>query len=158
MRFKSGRALASGVGLAVVVTSVAVAQAPPGSSSRQARRAGAPAQSDPTRLVVPRAGQARPVSSSAVRARARLRSSLGRYAQVTVDDQTGGLKAVGRLDGYLTGASGADATSVALGYVRAHADAFGLRASDLDALALVHDYTSVDGVRHLQWAQVVDGI
>ena len=157
MRFRSGRAVASGLGLAVVVTSVAVAAAPPGTSSRQARRAG-PRLDDPTRLTVPRAGLAAPVTSSTVRARARLRGSLGRYAQVTVDDQTGGLKAVGKLDGYLTGASTAGAGSVALGYVRDHAAAFGLSSSDLDALELVRDYTSADGVRHLQWAQAADGI
>ena len=157
MRFRSGRAVASGVGLTVLVTSVAVAAAPPGSASRTAQRRAAPRQDDPTRLAIPRAGLARPIAPSTERARASLRSSLGRYAQVTVDRQTGGLKAVGKLDGYLTGASSAAAETVALGYVRGHAAAFGLNASDLDALKLVRDYTSVDGVRHLQWAQVVDG-
>jgi hypothetical protein len=140
-----------------MVTSVAVGAAPPGISGRQARQARAQV-SDPTRLTIPRNGQARPVAASTRRARARLRASLGRGAQVTVDEQTGGLKAVGRLDGFLTGASGGGARAVALGYVRAHADAFGLTASDLGALRLVRDYRSVDGVRHLQWAQVVDGI
>ena len=99
------------------------------------------------------------MAASTTLARARLRDSLGRYAQVTVNQQTGGLQAVGRLDGYLTGRSSASATSIALGYVRAHAAAFGLTQQDLDGLKLVRDYTSSPkGVGHLQWAQVVDGI
>ena len=114
---------------------------------------------DPTRKSIPQTSQARPVAASTTQARAQLRDSLGRYAQVTVDQQTGGLQAVGRLDGYLTGRSSASATSIALGYVRAHATAFGLTQQDLDGLKLVRDYTSApDGVRHLQWAQVVDGV
>ncbi len=160
MRCRSGRVIASGLGVAVVVSSVAVAAAPSGGSSRQVRQARQTLAraNDPTRLTIPQNGLPRPVAASAQRARARLRSSLGRQAQVTVDGQTGGLKAVGRLDGFLTGASSAGAQSVALGYVRAHAAAFALSSDDLDALKLVRDYTSVDGVRHLQWAQVVDGI
>ena len=48
------------------------------------------------------------MAASTTRARAQLRDSLGRYAQVTVNQQTGGLQAVGRLNGYLTGASSAE--------------------------------------------------
>src|SRR4051794_21617050 len=159
MRFRSGRAVAAGVAAAVAVTGVAVAAAPPISSSgRSAKRARIDLK-DPTRQNVPQTSQARPVAASTTEARSRLRDSLGRYAQVTVDQQTGGLQAVGRLDGYLTGRSSASATSIALGYVRAHAAAFGLTQKDLDGLELVRDYTSSsDGVRHLQWAQIVDGI
>ena len=160
MRFRSGRAVAAGAAAAVAVTSVAVAAAPPISSSgRHTQRAARADLKDPTRKSIPQTSQARPVAASTTRARAQLRDSLGRYAQVTVDQQTGGLQAVGRLDGYLTGRSSASATSIALGYVRAHAAAFGLTQQDLDGLKLVRDYTSSpDGVRHLQWAQVVDGI
>ena len=160
MRFRSGRAVAAGAAAAVAVTGVAVAASPPISSSgRHTQRAARVDLKDPTRKAIPQTSQARPVAASTTRARARLRDSLGRYAQVTVNQQTGGLQAVGRLDGYLTGRSSASATSIALGYVRAHAAAFGLTQQDLDGLKLVRDYTSSpDGVRHLQWAQVVDGI
>ena len=160
MRFRSGRAVAAGAAAAIAVTGVAVAAAPPISSSgRHAQRAARADLKDPTRKSIPQTSQAQPVAASTTRARAQLRDSLGRYAQVTVNQQTGGLQAVGRLDGYLTGRSSASATSIALGYVRAHAAAFGLTQQDLDGLKLVRDYTSsADGVRHLQWAQVVDGI
>src|SRR3954452_11036540 len=160
MRFRSGRAVAAGAAAAVAVTGVAVAASPPISSpGRHTQRAARVDLKDPTRKAIPQTSQARPVAASTSRARARLRDSLGRYAQVTVNQQTGGLQAIGRLDGYLTGRSTASATSIALGYVRAHAAAFGLTQQDLDGLKLVRDYTSSpDGVRHLQWAQVVDGI
>ena len=47
---------------------------------------------------------------------------------------TGGLRTVGRTDGLLTGPSSADPATVALDYVRAHADAFGLDGADLATL------------------------
>jgi extracellular elastinolytic metalloproteinase len=160
MRFRTGRAVAAGAAVAITVAGVSVAAAPPISSSgRGAQRAARADLKDPTRKTIPQASQARPVAAATTRARAQLRDSLGRYAQLTVNQQTGGLQAVARLDGYLTGRSSASATSIALGYVRAHAAAFGLTQQDLDGLKLVRDYTSsADGVRHLQWAQVVDGV
>ena len=49
---------------------------------------------------------------------AALRTRLGADAIVSVDDRNGGLRMVGRLDGFLTPASKADAADIALGYVR----------------------------------------
>ena len=155
MRFRSGRAVASGVGLTVLVTSVAVAAAPPGGSARTAQRKAAQIRRGWRFRAPAWPGPSPPRPCAHARACAP-RSAATRSSRSI--EQTGGLKAVGKLDGYLTGASSADAESVALGYVRAHAAAFGLSASDLDALKLVRDYTSLDGVRHLQWAQVVDGV
>src|SRR5262245_55194342 len=124
---RRGRIVAGGMGVAVMLAGTAVAAAPSRVTSRQAAKVLA-ASGDPTRLTLPRAGAAAPLAGSTRDARAGLRSSLGRQGVVTVDDQTGGLKAVGRLDGFLTGASSADAQSIALGYVRSHAPAFGLSA------------------------------
>ena len=139
----------------VAAAGAAMAAGPPGASKGSAQRLAD--LSSPVRSNVAPLGVAKPVARTTKAARADLRGSLGRQAMLTVDDRTGGVKAVGRLDGFLTKASSADARSVALGYVRSHSDVFGLSAADLRGLKLVRDYTSPDGVTHLQWAQVVDG-
>src|SRR4051794_19846139 len=141
----------------VAAAGAAVAAGPPGASWRSTHQRMADL-SNPTRANVGTKGAAAPVSRGTTAARRDLRGSLGRQAVLTTDERTGGIKAVGRLDGFLTRASSSGAKSVALGYIRAHAGAFGLSAADLNGLKLVRDYTSPDGVTHLQWAQVVDGI
>ena len=87
-----------------------------------------------------------------------LRRSLGVHGIVDVDPLTGTPRVVARLDGFLTGPSPRDATSIALDYVRAHQGVFKLDAADLAGLRLVRDYTDIGGTRHLVWAQVVRGI
>ena len=84
---------------------------------------------------------------------AALRTSLGRDAIVSVDDRNGGLRMVGRLDGFLTPPSTADAADIALGYVRANRAAFGLSEADIDNLVLVRRVTSVGGLQRLFWQQ-----
>jgi extracellular elastinolytic metalloproteinase len=105
---------------------------------------------------------ARPPGAAAVQAqgergRDALRERLGRFAAVSLDDHTGTLRSVGRLDGFLTGPSGRDGTAIALGYVRDHAAAFGLDGDDIDSLQLV-DREFVNGVEHLAWEQRYRGI
>src|SRR4051794_37813164 len=87
-----------------------------------------------------------------------LRRSLGAQGQVAFDRVTGTPRSVAKLDGFLTGPSTAAPATIALGYVKAHADVFGLDAGDLAGLKLVKDYRDVLGTHHLVWAQVVDGI
>src|SRR3954453_14321330 len=141
-----------------VAGGAALAAGPPGAAGRSASVRNAVAQAqDPARTNLSPLGQTQPISRPAEKARSDLRGSLGRQAVLTTDARTGGVKAVGKLDGFLTGRSSASAAAVALGYVRSHSDAFGLTSDDLSNLKLVRDYTSPDGVRHLQWAQVVDG-
>ena len=83
---------------------------------------------------------------------------LGADAIVAVDAGNGGLRMVGRLDGYLTPASKADAADVALNYVRANLAAFGLTGTDVDDLVLVRRVTSVDGLQRLFWQQRAHGV
>jgi hypothetical protein len=154
MRRTRAGAVAAAVAALTAAGGVALAAGPPGASSGQTRSSLA----SPTRENVGTHALAPAVSRSVERARADLRDSLGSRAVLTVDDRTGGVKAVGRVNGFLTGSSSVSAADVALGWVRAHGDALGLGTSDIDALKLARDYTSPDGVRHLQWAQVVDGI
>ena len=87
-----------------------------------------------------------------------LRARLGPAAAVAVDDDSGALRTVGRLDGFLTAASTADPAAVALGYVRANRAAFGLTAADVDGLVLVKRVVSGDGLQRLFWQQRVDGV
>src|SRR4051794_39328702 len=58
----------------------------------------------------------------------------------------------------LTEPSPASATSVALGYVRAHADVFGLSATDLAQLEPARDYVDIARIHHLAFVQKVDGV
>src|SRR2546421_2993160 len=62
------------------------------------------------------------------------------------------------LSGGLTSATRRDPIAIALGYVREHAQVFGLTQSDISALALVRSDTSWDGTTHLVWDRVVGGI
>jgi extracellular elastinolytic metalloproteinase len=89
---------------------------------------------------------------------AALRSQLGAQGVVAVDSRTGGLRMVGRLDGFLTAASSADAADVALGFVRANLDAFGLTAADVDNLVLVRRTATVGGIQRLFWQQRARGV
>jgi extracellular elastinolytic metalloproteinase len=94
---------------------------------------------------------------AAERARDRLRDRLGRFGALSLDEQTGTVRTVGRLDGFLTGPSARDGAAVALDYVRDHAAAFGLDGNDLQGLRLT-DRSFVDGVEHISWEQRYRGI
>ena len=91
-------------------------------------------------------------------AQAGLLDSLGFHGVVDVDRLTGTPRVVARLDGFLTGPMEGGAEEVALGYVREHADAFGLDAGDIAALRLTRAYTDIGGTTHLRWVQTYDGI
>ena len=58
----------------------------------------------------------------------------------------------------LTGRSDDAPVEIALDYVRAHGGAFGLRPSDVANLVLVARDVSPDGITHLRFNQVLDGI
>ena len=92
------------------------------------------------------------------RAQARLREELGPFGILEIDPLTGTPAVVGRRLGFLTGASGGSARSIALGYVADHADAFGLDADDRTSLELADSYRSESGASHLWWRQVFRGI
>ncbi len=86
-----------------------------------------------------------------------LRAGLGTDAIVSVDARNGGLRLVGRLDGFLTPPSTAAAADIALGYVRANRAAFGLAMGDIDNLVLVRRVTTVGGLQRLFWQQRAAG-
>jgi extracellular elastinolytic metalloproteinase len=91
-------------------------------------------------------------------AQAALLDSLGFHGVVDIDRLTGTPRVVARLDGFLTGPSEGGAKEVALGYVRVHADVFGLDVSDFAALRLTRAYTDIGGTTHLRWVQTYRGI
>src|SRR3954453_4259373 len=102
---RSGRiVVVVAVALATVVSGVAIAAGPPGASGSRAGVSRADLTS-PMRMNVGPDGVSRPAGPATERARTGLRDALGRRAMLTVDERTGGVKAVGRLDGFLTRAS-----------------------------------------------------
>ena len=91
-------------------------------------------------------------------ARAELRERLGPGGLLSADRRTGAVRALARLDGFLTGSSAADGAAIALGYVREHAAAFGLDAGDLEQLDVVRRQRSPSGMEHIVWGQSHRGI
>ena len=92
------------------------------------------------------------------RAQERLADSLGSEGFADAAGPFGATSFVGRSDGYLTGASDASARAVTLDYVADHSRAFGLGDAEIEALELTDAYTSIDGVRHLTFSQMLDGV
>jgi Fungalysin metallopeptidase (M36) len=106
-----------------------------------------------------REGSTATIPQATADARATLAKALGPQATVGADPVTGGLRTVGRTDGFLTDPSHADPESIALGYVRANAAAFGLEGSDIATLKLASSSVSPqDGVTHLVFAQLDHGV
>ena len=93
-----------------------------------------------------------------VRARAALAQHLGSQGVVIADEQTGTLRMVGRLDGFLTGASARPAAQVGMNYVRSHLRAFGLTRADLRTFHLRQDYVDIAGTHHISWTQRAAGV
>ena len=91
-------------------------------------------------------------------ARERLDDRLGEQGFADAAQPLGTTGFVGRTDGFLTSHSDDSARQVALGYVSDHSAAFGLDAGDIDDLKLTDRYTSLDGVTHLTWSQMVSGV
>jgi extracellular elastinolytic metalloproteinase len=105
-----------------------------------------------------RAGTLRAVRPDAERARRRLQQHLGSQAVVDLDPVTGTPAMVGRLDGFLTGASSASAESVTRRFLTTNASTLGLSAADLETLKLRRHYVDVAGIHHLSWTQSTRGI
>jgi Zn-dependent metalloprotease len=110
---------------------------------------------------------ARPTGAAAKRAAAaaapgsgvrKLRDALGTQGIVDIDRATGTPRRVARTDGFLTGASSKKPATIALDYVKAHLDVFGLTAAAVDGLRLRKDYVDVAGTHHLSFVQSVDGV
>jgi len=87
-----------------------------------------------------------------------LRQELGTQAIVSIDPVTGTARSVSRLDGFLTPLDERPAALIALDYVNAHPDVFGLDATEIGRLSLRRDYQDISGTHHLSFIQAVDGI
>jgi extracellular elastinolytic metalloproteinase len=129
----------------------------------------APAPGDPAPAAVHRTGRAASVDVRShdaelgvprrvAQARLALARSLGSLGVVQPDRDTGTLRFVGRLDGYLTRASTRPARTVAMDFVRANRLAFGLSLADLRTLSFRGDYVDISGTHHLSWLQRSHGI
>ena len=101
-----------------------------------------------------RGTSARATVSSAQRgARRDLRADLGARALLPVDRATGRPRVLGRLDGALTGPSSATNAEVALGYLRAHSDVYGLTPAQVDALGVGVQRRTAGGLSSVQLTQ-----
>ena len=87
----------------------------------------------------------------------KLRATLGRQAVVEMDGLTGTVRQVARLNGFLTAKSSAPAAKVAMGYVKAHLAALGLKSATLKTFRLSNSWVDVAGIHHLSWTQHVHG-
>jgi hypothetical protein len=87
-----------------------------------------------------------------------LRSQLGPQGVVQLDALTNTPRSIAKLDGFLTQPSKQPAKTVALNYVTAHQNVFGLTAADLSALTLRRDYVDVSGTHHLSFVQSAGGV
>ncbi len=134
----------------------AVAGARAATSARHLARpaAGRPAAGYDARTT----GTAAAAGPRIAKARVSLARSLGSLGVLQSDPVTGTLRYVGRLDGFLTHASTAPASRVALRYVRQNRIAFGLRAADLKTLRLRDNYVDALGTHHLSWVQRAGGL
>jgi extracellular elastinolytic metalloproteinase len=83
--------------------------------------------------------------------------SLGSQAVIDIDALTGTPRNFGRLDGFLSGPSPAQARDVAISFVRRHLRALGLTSADLATLRLNRDYVDPLRLHHLSWSQYADG-
>jgi extracellular elastinolytic metalloproteinase len=104
-------------------------------------------------------GNAATAHAAPTQAQLELRDSLGSSGVLDVDKLTGTPRVVAKLDGFLTGPSNATGANVAMDYVKAHLDAFGLSQRDLGTFRLSKSsYTDESGTQHLYWEQVIQGI
>lgn len=118
----------------------------------------APPDERPLRNIDVRKADGGPVTATERRGRVALERSLGDEGVVSTDRISGGARLVARTDGFLTGRRSAPPADVALDYVRARPDVFGLEAADLDGLRLTSRYRSPDGVTHLAYTQTYLGV
>lgn len=105
-----------------------------------------------------RAAESTPVPADTRAARLDLAEDLGPLGEVQVDRKSGAVAYVGRSDGLLTAPSSQPPEEIVLDYVREHDEAFGLDERDIANLELVARSVSPDGIVHLRFNQVLDGI
>ncbi len=88
----------------------------------------------------------------------KLLDQLGVQGVVDIDQATGTPRRVARLDGFLTATSKQKPAAIALDYVRAHADLFGLDSAALAGLSLRKEYVDIEQTHHLSFVQTINGV
>ena len=155
-RFRPLLVSAVGLALAVSLPGVARADRNDDAASRD-KKAFFDVRQTPQSVEVLR-GRAAKLDSQPSPAIAALKAGLGAEGVAAIDPLTSTPRMLGRLDGFLTGPSGASAQSIALGYVQRNRDAFGLDAAAFGSLSLARDYVSIDGTHHLSFVQAIGGV
>jgi extracellular elastinolytic metalloproteinase len=90
--------------------------------------------------------------------RAALRTRLGRSGVLDVNPITDTPRSLLKLDGALSGPSGAGREAIARSFLRRNAGAFGLSSGDVDALALAKRIDAPGGLTILRYRQSFHGI
>lgn len=137
--------LATSIALALTAIG-ALAPAAPAARPERAPAAAPPVEAGPR------------VPESTRAARRGLRERLGAHALLATDRRRGTVRALARLDGFLTRSSDRDGAVIAREYVLEHADVFGLDADDLAALDMTRRYRDESGIEHIVWAQTYRGV
>ena len=119
--FRPRRGIGTALACAFALLVLAGAAGAVGPSKKQEGRSFFDVRLEPAALA-----QEAPATASMRAAQATLLDSLGFHGVVDIDRLTGTPRVVARLDGFLTGPREGGAKEIALGYVREHADAFGL--------------------------------
>jgi hypothetical protein len=100
-----------------------------------------------------------PAAPAHVRAaRAGFLRGLGPSGFLSLDRVDGGVRFMGRTDGYLSGPAAGTPREVALRWAREHVDVLGIEEADVRSLRLASEYTGPLGVTRLIFEQTYRGI
>jgi hypothetical protein len=97
------------------------------------------------------------VPAEVTEAREDLREELGGQGLLTVDDSTGAVHFLAKLDGFLDSSPSDDPEQATLDYLTEQAEAFGVEPADIDGLRLADEERS-DDIQSLEFTQAVDGV
>lgn len=97
------------------------------------------------------------VPAAVEEARDDLRGDLGRQGLLSVDDSTGSIRFLAKLDGYLTGATSDAPAEAARDYITDQAEAFGVEPADVGDLRVAGTETA-EGIDSVEFTQRVDGV
>jgi hypothetical protein len=102
-------------------------------------------------------GAAADLPAAVGEAREDLRDELGDHGLLSVDESSGAVRFLAKLDGFLESAPSDEPAAAARDYLAEQAEAFGLEPGDVRALRLV-DRERSDGTMTLEFGQTVEGI
>jgi hypothetical protein len=162
---KRGRRAVAAVGAAILCLAVvpSAGQAVAGTASTPSTTSGEKLPNFDARYDTPVARRVVAQREATLNARPKaglraLRDQLGIQGVVDMDGLTATPRRVARIDGFLTGRSARKPASIALDYVGARPDVFGLSADEVSRLTLRKDYVDIAGTHHLSFIQTVNGV